>query len=401
MFQFGVEKNVLVLGVSSMIATFGNMLWFYFLPTFYSTHFFATPTQISVIFAAWLAVGALGSTPAGALADIFGRKTIIVVSSLISTLAIFILAFSQNFLISAIALPISGLGSSFFLVSNTLIAESVETRNRGLAFGSFSAMSSVAAAFSPLIGGVTISMNGYFPLFLIGGILTLVAAMLRVIYLRETLHPGKIRTSAFSLKGYRNAARNILSNKSLLSLIVAYSIYNLFVQQTSFITPLYAAKVLGYNTITSGILFSSLLAAVAFSKIFFGKLSDRIGRKRIVTLSWIGESVLVYIFVFANSLPVAILGIGLWMLFGVMDAPAINAWVAESTNPETRGLSMGVFYTVSFLPTVPALIISGILFTINPRLPFYANSAVSLIALVLLLVYSRAPRKMIEGQYQD
>src|SRR5579872_2220073 len=154
------------MGLSSMLATFGNTLWFYFLPVYYANQFLASPYQISVIYAAWIAVSAIGSSPAGALADRFGRKKIIVLSSFISTASIFIFAFSQNFLLSAIALPISGLGSSFFLVSNTLIAESVRAEKRASAFGSFSALSTFAASFSPIIGGFTISKNGYFPLFL-------------------------------------------------------------------------------------------------------------------------------------------------------------------------------------------------------------------------------------------
>ncbi len=321
MLQQKLGRNVFVMGLSSMIATFGNMLWFYFLPIYYASRFSASPTEISLIYAAWLAVGALGSTPAGALADIFGRKIVIVVSGFISAISIFILAFSQSFLLSAIALPISGLGSSFYLVSNTLIAESVEAGKRGSAFGYFSSMASFVAAFSPLIGGLTISNSGYLPLFLAGGCLTLVAAFFRTAYLTETSQKTESPRQKFNLATYVSTTHGILQNRSLLILVAAYSLYNLFVQQSSFITPLYASKVLGYDAITSGLLFSVLLAVVALSKIFFGRLSDKMGRKNIIVTSWIGESVVVYLFVFANSVPIAVLGIGLWMLFGVMDYP--------------------------------------------------------------------------------
>jgi len=385
-----LASNVRVMGVSSMLATFGNTLWFYFLPVYYASEFGATSTQISTIYAVWLAVGALGSTPAGALADLFGRKRIIVLSSFVSAAAILILAFSHNFLVSSIALPISGLGSSFFLVSNTLIAESVETGKRATAFGTFSAMSGIAASFSPLIGGITISKDGYAPLFFIGAALTLVAAVVRTVYLKETLRSSKEnRHEDRNFNRYLKAAKEILQNRTLLVLVIVYSIYNLFVQQSSFITPLYASKALGYDAITSGILFSVLLAVVAVSKIPFGLLSDKIGRKRIVIVSWTAETVVVYLFVFATSFPIAVLGIGLWMLFGAMDSPAINAWVAEATDPKTRGLSMGVFYTITFLPTVPALVVSGYLFSIRPQFPFFANSIISLVALILLIVLSR------------
>jgi len=174
------------MGFSSMLATFGNMLWFYFLPIYYAREFSASPTEISLIYAVWLTVGALGSVPAGALADLFGRKLIIVISGFVSAASIFIFAFSHNFLLSALALPVCGLGSSFYMVSNTLIAESVETGKRGTAFRYFSSTSGLVAALSPLIGGITISKEGYVPLFLVGGILTLFAALFRTAYLRET-----------------------------------------------------------------------------------------------------------------------------------------------------------------------------------------------------------------------
>ncbi|MGI0091762.1 MAG: MFS transporter [Nitrososphaerales archaeon] len=389
-----LESNVLVLGLSSMLATFGNTLWFYFLPVYYSDVFKASPLQISVIYSIWIAVVALGSSPAGALADTYGRKSVIVFSSLVSAVAIFIFAISNNFLLSAIALPISGLGSSFFLVSNTLVAESVETRRRGRAFGTFSTMSSIAAAFSPIIGGLTISNKGYFPLFVIGGGLTLVAALVRILYLKETL-PASERTvfSGAKLTSYFASARNMLGNRLLLSLVLVYSMYNLFADQNSFVPPLYARQVLKFDPFTLGILFSALLAAVALSRYPAGRLSDKIGRKRAVIISWVGEISVVYLFVFATSSTIAVIGIGLWMLFGVMDSPAINAWIAEASSSRNRGLSMGVFYTITFIPTIPALLVSGYLFSIEPKLPFYANSLVGLVALILLVGLTRKAGK--------
>jgi MFS family permease len=387
-----LKSNVMVMGLSSMLATFGNTLWFYFLPVYYANLFSATPYQISIIYAAWIAASAIGSSPAGALADRFGRKKIIVLSSFISTASIFIFAFSQNFLLAAIALPISGLGSAFFMVSNTLIAESVATGRRATAFGTFSALSTVAASISPLIGGITISRNGYFPLFLVGGILTLVAATARTVFLKETI--DRMRESATApgsyVKSFGEAIRQIGTNRILIVLLVAYSVYNIFAEQNSFITPLYASKALGYDFITSGALFSVLLAVVAISRYPFGRLSDRIGRENTIVISWIGEILCVYLFVFASSPYLAFAGIGLWMLFGVMDAPAINAWVAEASDSRFRGFSMGVFYTLTFLPTIPALVVSGYLFSLRPQYPFYANTVISVAALLFLIIFSRS-----------
>lgn len=372
-----------------MVATFGNTLWFYFLPVYYSQIYGANPLEISAIYAVWLAIAAFGSTPAGALADSFGRKPVIVFSSLISALAIFIFALSNSFLMAAIALPISGLGSAFFKVTNTLVAESVEKERRGGAFGTYSTLSGIAAAFSPIIGGVTISSKGYIPLFIIGGILTLVAAFARARYLKETLPTSqRIPFSGSKIFGYFSGAKTILTSRVLSALVLVYSMYNILNDQYSFVPTLYAREVLGFNPITLGILFSALLAVVAVSKWPFGRLSDRIGARRTVVISWIGEISVVYVFVFApRSFPaIAVIGMAAWMLFGVMDGPAVNAWVAEVSDPKFRGLSMGIFYSITFIPTIPALLLSGYLFGVLPQLPFYANTLVGVVALVLLLM---------------
>ncbi len=389
--ELALEQNIVVMGLTSMVATFGNMLWYFFLP-YYFQSFGATAFQIGSVYAIWLAVIAVGAAPAGALADRFGRKNIIVLSSTISVVAVFMLAFSNGFLISAIAFSLVGLGTAFFQVSKTLVAESVEKERRGTAFGTFLTLEQVLAVFSPAIGGFLVSRTGYFVLFFIGGALTLSAVIPRLILLSETLPESERKfLSGSRISDYFSRFKVIANNRFLLTLVVVYSLYNLLVDQNSYIAPLYAKTVLRLNQPNTGLLFSALLAVLALSRLPAGKLADKIGRRETVILSWVGEVSVVYVFVFApiGAISIALIGIVLWQFFGVLDAPAINAWIAESSDAKNRGLSMGVFYSVSFLATVPALVISGFLFGINPQLPFYLNSVLGVCALFLLIKYTK------------
>src|SRR5487761_1219362 len=221
--QLALERNIVVLGTTTMIATFGNYLWFFFLPNYYHTNFGASFSEIGLIYGAWFLALGLGTAPAGALADIFGRKKIVVISGLISSASIFLLAFSNNLLLSAVAFPLSGLGTSFLQVSNVLVAETVEKERRGVAFGTFQTFTYVMAAFSPVIGGLTmLKGTSLFPLFIVGGSLTLLATMFRALFLRETLIPE--RGSGMSRRSFPffSSFKKIFHSRVLLALLIVY-----------------------------------------------------------------------------------------------------------------------------------------------------------------------------------
>ena len=391
-----LERNVLVLGLSSMVATFGAYTWTYFLPLYFSHDFGSPAAVIGLVYTAWLLMIGVGAAPAGALADKYGRKIIVVLAGIISSLGVFLLAFSHSFVLSAIAFPLTGLGTSFLSVQNVMVAESVDAKKRGSAFGNFLTLTYVLRSISPLIGGVLLTNNQtyFFPLFLFGGAMALLATTVRAVFAHETLptsereiapKTGDKRTS------YLHNLSQVFNNRILLTLMLVYSLYNLFIDQGSYILPLYGQYQLSLNPETLGILFAVITAVSGFAPLYFGRMADRIGRRRTVIISWIGESLAIFIFVFAplGDLSIAILGVAVWSMFGVMDGPAVNAWLADATDAKGRGLSMGSFYSAALLVAVPFFSVAGFLYEIDPKYPFYANSILGICALIALISLTR------------
>lgn len=390
---------MLVLGSASLVASFGNYIWLFFLPTYYSTVFGASPFGISIVYTGWFAAAAIGTTPAGALADRYGRKPVVLTGSLISAFGTLLLAFSHTFVLAAVAFVFVGLGSGFIQIQHVIITESVESERRGTAMGVFQTFTFLTTSLSPIIGGVTLyNTNDYFILFIFGAALSLVATLARALFVRETLDPANLRKeSGEKSQSFLHNLNTIFSDRVLVMIIVAYALYNLFIDQQSFVIPLYTNNVLGLNYESMGGLFAILILVSALSRLPFGKLSDKIGRLQTIAISWIGESTFVFVFVFAprGDLAVAMFGIALWTLFGVMDGPAVNAWVADRANPKARGISMGIFFTGSAILALPGILVAGVLFSIQPRLPFYANSVLGFACLIMLLLLNRS--KTIRG----
>ncbi len=374
-----------------MIATFGNYTWSWFLPIYYSNTFGASPVLIGFLYTCWYALIAIGSTPAGILADRYGRKPVVASAGFISTVGVLLLAFSHSLIISGIAFLFTGLGTGFLQISNVIVTESVEKERRGTAMGTFQLFTYLTAGFSPIVGGVALSHNyDFYPLFIFGAILSLVAALGRTFLVKETLK----RDDETALQKRPSLLANLnklFTDRTLLSILLAYAFYNFFANQQSFVVSLYTHNVLDLNTVNMGGIFFIIIEISAISRLPFGKLSDKIGRLQTIALSWIGESSFVFIFVLApkGNLEIASIGIGLWQLFGVMDGPAVNAWIADIADPASRGVSMGVFYTGSLLLYLPGVISTGILYAIRPQLPFYANSALGFACLLMLVLVNR------------
>lgn len=152
------------------------------------------------------------------------------------------------------------------------------------------------------------------------------------------------------------------------------------------ILPFYVEK-FGADATTLGF----LVAIFAFMQFIFapiwGRLSDRIGRKPLITIGLFGFAVAEFIFAFAT---------GLWMLFlsriiaGVFGAaimPSAMAYVSDVTTPEERGQGMGYLGAAMGFGIVVGPGIGGWLAEYSLSYPFlFAGIAASLAGIVSIFV---------------
>lgn len=389
---FGLHRNVLVLGLTSSVATFANTLWIFFFPLLLSQEGVAA-SAIGVVYALQTLVGAAVQVPIGAFADRFGRKPTVVIGTLIPALSVLAFAISKNAAAySAAFVFLTAFGGSFFGIGMGAMIFESSTDKPATSFGAFTTMAGWASIFAPFIGSVFFA-EASTKVFLISSFLYAAAAAGRAAFLKETLHRDR-KTGEESARGDRNAFRNIrtllrevLSNRVLLLLTGAYSIYNLFVDQISFVVPLYSEAVLKFSATQVGVLFSVFLLVDSQSRVLFGRLADRFGYVRTIIVSWAGEMAFMLAFVYSAGYIASLMVFSTWVAFGAMDGPAVQALLGRVTRMESRGTSVGVFNTIPALLSVPSQVVSGILFVLSPQLPFLTNLAFGLVAFGLFLIF--------------
>lgn len=137
--------------------------------------------------------------------------------------------------------------------------------------------------------------------------------------------------------------------------------------------PLYA-KTFGASGFEVGLLLAMYSGMQMLVSTWWGRLSDRIGRRPVIVASAAGTCVGFVILGIAPTLPVVFVGRALLGSFGVGMA-TVQAWVADTTPPEDRGRVMGQVGASAGLGFVlgPAIGAIGILIG-GMRLPFVVSA---------------------------
>lgn len=95
---------------------------------------------------------------AGSLADMYGRRLLYLVGLVIFTASSALCGFAVSTLMLVLCRGLQGVGGAImFAVSLALLADAFRGKDRGLAFGVWGAITGLAVAIGPLLGGILTS----------------------------------------------------------------------------------------------------------------------------------------------------------------------------------------------------------------------------------------------------
>ncbi|SDN41350.1 MFS transporter [Bacillus sp. OK048] len=149
------------------------------------------------------------------------------------------------------------------------------------------------------------------------------------------------------------------------------------------VLPFYAEE-LGADTFQLGLLMAVYSLMQLIFAPFWGRLSDRIGRKPVMLIGIAGLALSFFIQAMATEL---------WMLFaariigGLLSSanmPTAMAYVADITTPENRGKGMGIIGAAVGLGFVFGPAIGGIFSKNSMSMPFYLAGFSSILTLILV-----------------
>ena len=131
---------------------------------------------------------------AGSLADIYGRRVLYLIGLAVFTGASALCGFATSTLMLQLSRGLQGVGGAImFAVSLALLANAFRGKDRGVAFGVWGAVTGLAVAIGPLIGGVLTSGLSWRWIFFVNVPIGIAAVALTTMRVAESRSPSATR----------------------------------------------------------------------------------------------------------------------------------------------------------------------------------------------------------------
>ena len=379
--RLGVHPDVVKLGLVSFLTDLSSEMIFSVFAIFFTTVAGASAALLGLVEGlADLSASSLNYY-AGWLSDRSGkRKVFTLAGSGFSTLAKGILLVSSSITGLTVFRVIERLGKGFRgPPRDAWLASVTDKANRGYAFGVHKALDKSGAVLGPLIAYGLLRWLGdgadtYRILFWVA-LVPAVLAVATLLLMKDQPAPERSRENIFeTIKLLSPSFKRYLLTASVFSL--AYFSFGFL---------LLRAHSVGFSVTDTVLLYALFNVSCVVASPLIGKVSDRVGRPRMIMLGYATYAVMSLGFAFANSKWQVLLLFVLYGFFYAIDEAQNKAFIADM-QPERRASAMGLYNLVTGMVYLPASLIAGALWLINPASAFLLAAAAALLALAMFAV---------------
>jgi MFS family permease len=371
------NKNVLAMGFVSFFNDIGSEMIFPLLPLFITMTLGAPVAVLGLIEGVAESTAALMKLGSGTLSDRLGKRKIIVVS---------------GYALSALTKPFFAVATVWQHVlavrftdrvgkgmrdapRDALLAASVKDGKRGGPFGFLQAMDRGGAILGTLIATALLAMAfNYRQIFLLAFIPSLLAVIVAALFVKEIAH-APLKRLEWPWKNHFGA--------ELKKFLLVAGIFN--VANFSYAFYLLKAQQAGVSIVLIPLIYLLYTICYAIASYPAGKLSDRIGRKKVIGLGYLVFALTAAGFALVSNIEL------LWpffVLYGVQFAltdSVSRAFISDMVEDKKRASALGAYHMTVGLAALPASVMAGFVWDrFGSTMTFSLSAGLAAAALLLL-----------------
>jgi DHA1 family tetracycline resistance protein-like MFS transporter len=375
--------------------------------TFYAEEFRATPFDVGLLVSSYSLMQFVFSPFWGSLSDRYGRRPILFLTILGSSVGYLILGSASALWMVYAGRILAGIMGGNLSTAQAYIADVTSKENRAKGMGLFGMAFGLGFILGPAMAGI-LSRFGMRVPFLFAAGLSLVNAILLYFILpepRKHEEPAAERKGRIAeLAGALRRPRFAIITLEYFLLVTAFSIMT-----TSF--AYYTMVKFGYDAERTGYLLTyvGFLAAIVQGAVF-GKLSERFGEAPLATAGSIAMVVSLVIVPFVGKdfggLAGLLLGTAGFAVGNSIASPALTSLASKITDDREQGRSLGILQSAASLARVFGPLLCGLL--LNNAFnqvddstllrTYWVAAAIMLAAFFTSIYYSRIMTRQGDGE---
>jgi len=372
--------------------------------------------EVGILFSSFVLTRAMLATPFGNLSDKIGRKRLILIGAFLYALLAVLFTIPEDWFGLIFVRGFQGVASAMvWPVSEALVIDSCSEKSRGASLGKVVMASNLGMVIGPFVGGALyFTADEYlgfsteesfkFPFYFTAVIALVGAAMVwaKVIDAKAAAK-GRQKMSLRELMGPTGMDRQGVTNLRVLyanALMEGFAFASIGPLMAYYL-PLRFGIEADLTAIVVGIAMG-LGALVAYPA---GRLSDRMGRKRLFVWGSVLSFVGIILIPFGWTLWVVILFMSMRSMAFQVASPALRALQADTVPERVRGRLIGMLESMSNMGSVIGSPVGGLLIDVyygrdiglpspidGTMIPFFVSGCLGLVTVTLVFVLVKERR---------
>ncbi|MDD5415422.1 MAG: MFS transporter [Candidatus Daviesbacteria bacterium] len=379
----GINRNVVILGVVSLLTDLSGQMVFPLLPLYITTVLGGGAVAVGLVEGAAEATASLLKVVSGYWSDkIRKRKPFVFFGYTLSAIMKPVLVFAGNWFTILVIRIGDRIGKGLRdAPRDAIIAESNDRATIGKAYGFNRALDGLGSVGGAVLAFLLLPVFGFANLFKLAVIPGLISVAV-IFLVKEPARVEKVKKKISLRLGFSELTRE------LKIFILIATIFTLGNYNYAFL--MLRAQANGLDNEKTIMLYALFYLIYTLLSMRAGMLSDKFGRRPVILAGYIIFTILSFGLYLFNGLTFTIISFVLFGIFFALIDGAQRALVSDLSPVEIKGTALGTFHTFTGLAAMPAGFIAGQLWTvINSGATFLFGTIIGIISVSVfyLLLY--------------
>ncbi|WP_018992955.1 MFS transporter [Aromatoleum evansii] len=324
--------------------------------------------EVGLIMTCQYAAGAAANVPGGMLVDAVGRRGLLMAVSLAWVgLPYLLMGFVADYRLLLACVVLVGIGNNLWHPSAIPTLAERFPQRKGLVLSLHGMGGNAGEALAPLVVGSLLATFTWRDIVVMNVVPGLALAVAMVAML-GTLRGGRTTATPAGAAGrgqppgeFRRGLRALLGNRSLVLLSASSAFRSMTQNALLTFLPLFLADRMGYSPMQTGVCLFVLQAAGFAAAPVAGHLSDRMGRRQVVTASMAATAAVLLSTAVAGSSAIFVAFVAVLGFFLYAVRPVMQAWLLEVTPKTVGGTTIGILFATQAAGSALGPMIGGLL----------------------------------------